>query len=303
MRQRQETTPALALAATPTARVIGTAGVTSEQSPYTAELLALVKTLEVLAGTLDQLPMWADRTVAIITYNQSVLQALHRPARQSGQRDIKRALETIQRLRGRAVRVLAVSTTTDAAITAERTELKTRIKTWLHVQEGAVSEYVSRSTLSRAIRKQIEENTRLSPNVGKAIKAIDKALPGRHTKELYGALNKREARAVVQLRTGANQLNGYLYTIGAAESAQCECGANEESVKHYLFTCRRWDRERAELRARWPNKIGDLSFFLGGRRAGEEERGWHPDITAVRATAAFTKATARLEVKAVEEEQ
>jgi hypothetical protein len=116
-----------------------------------------------------------------------------------------------------------------------------------------------------------------------------------------GALTKKEARAVAQLRTEASRLNGYLHAIGAAETAEFECGIRVETDKHYLFTCVRLYTERREQRARWPDKIWDLSFFQGGRRRGEEERGWRPEIVAIRAIAAYARATARLVTEVVEE--
>jgi hypothetical protein len=38
-----------------------------------------------------------------------------------------------------------------------------------------------------------------------------------------------------------------------------------------------------------------LSFFLGGRAASEQEKGWKPNISAVRATVKYAAATGRLE--------
>jgi hypothetical protein len=47
------------------------------------------------------------------------------------------------------------------------------------------------------------------------------------------------------------------------------------------------------MRANWPRKIGNVSFFLRGRSIEEEGR-WKPELEAVRATVRFTKATGRL---------
>jgi hypothetical protein len=111
----------------------------------------------------------------------------------------------------------------------------------------------------------------------------------------YAGLQKREARALVQLRTGSCRLNSYLYKIKAVDSAECLCGAATESIKHYLFTCEKWHAERTEMRSKWPEKIGDSSFFFGGREAEEEAKGWQPNGAAVRAAIGFAIATARLE--------
>jgi hypothetical protein len=81
-------------------------------------------------------------------------------------------------------------------------------------------------------------------------KAINKALPGPHTRALYKSCKtKAEATALAQLRIGASRLNEYLVKIKATESGECGCGTERESVKHYLFTCRRWRLQRQEMRA------------------------------------------------------
>jgi hypothetical protein len=38
-----------------------------------------------------------------------------------------------------------------------------------------------------------------------------------------------------------------------------------------------------------------LLFFLGGRAVSEQEKGWKPNISAVRATVKYAVATGRLE--------
>jgi hypothetical protein len=47
------------------------------------------------------------------------------------------------------------------------------------------------------------------------------------------------------------------------------------------------------MRANWPWKIGNISFFLGARSTEEEDR-WKPELEAVRATVRFMTATGRL---------
>jgi division protein CdvB (Snf7/Vps24/ESCRT-III family) len=51
---------------------------------------------------------------------------------------------------------------------------------------------------------------------------IDQALPGKHTRKIYDTLNKRNAKMLVQLRTGKSRLNTYLSSIGACDSDRCE---------------------------------------------------------------------------------
>ena len=91
-----------------------------------------------------------------------------------------------------------------------------------------------------------------------------------------------------------SHLNEYLYRIGIAESDQCACGHAKETVKHFLFTYRRWKTERAELWSQSSTRRGCLSFYLGGKNAGDPTA-WRPDMTAIRATIKYAINTGRLD--------
>jgi hypothetical protein len=77
-----------------------------------------------------------------------------------------------------------------------------------------------RSTTLRIARAKRDATTELPENVGKHSKRIDTALPGKHTRELYDRLTRKEAGILAQLRTGMERLNGYLRRINAEESYQ-----------------------------------------------------------------------------------
>ena len=134
----------------------------------------------------------------------------------------------------------------------------------------------------------------LSLGIGKFTKEIDKALPERHTQTLYDALIYTEAAVLVQLRTGISRLNHYLYKINAAETEQCECGMAEETVKHFLFRCTKWDALRSKWEPEDRTKRGNLSFTVGGKSYTDTEP-WAPNMNTVRKTIQFAKATKRLE--------
>jgi hypothetical protein len=55
----------------------------------------------------------------------------------------------------------------------------------------------------------------LPESVGSYSKQLDKALPGKHMRILYGALKRRESDILVQLRTGMARVSRYLHRIGA----------------------------------------------------------------------------------------
>jgi len=54
--------------------------------------------------------------------------------------------------------------------------------------------------------------------VGNYSKRIDTALPGKHTRQLYDQLSRKESSVLAQLRTGMAQLNTYLRRIKACDT-------------------------------------------------------------------------------------
>ena len=143
---------------------------------------------------------------------------------------------------------------------------------------------------------QYQDHRTLSEEVSKFSKEVNKALSGKHTKALYNACTHKEAATLVQLRTGIARLNGYLHRIGAQESAQCECGAAKETVKHFLFRCSRWDLIRKKWESEDRAKRGNLAWALGGKEVSDKER-WKPNMEAVKRTIGFALATMRLQAK------
>ena len=87
----------------------------------------------------------------------------------------------------------------------------------------------------------------LPTEVKKFSRELDTALPGKHIRTLYNGLRRKEAKVLTQLRTGMSYLNEYLYRIGAAESEIYAYEQTKETVKHFLFTCRKWTTKRAQL--------------------------------------------------------
>lgn len=149
------------------------------------------------------------------------------------------------------------------------------------------------TTIRLAVAKQ-QQGRRLPEDVGKFSKAMDMALPGKHTRELYDKLKRREASVLAQLRTGMARLNGFLSRIGAAESDQCACGHARETVEHFLLRCVRWTALREGMLQCTTTRRGSLSFYLGGK-APSDPKQWSPDMKAVRAVIKYAMATGRLD--------
>ncbi|KAF4237714.1 hypothetical protein CNMCM8980_002373 [Aspergillus fumigatiaffinis] len=109
-------------------------------------------------------------------------------------------------------------------------------------EDAIPQEQVSRmkSTTLNLARSQAATTKALPEDVGRHIKRVDAALPGKHTRQLYDGLSWNEATVLAQLRTGMARLNGYLYRINVAQTDQCACGQARETVEHFLFRCRKW---------------------------------------------------------------
>jgi hypothetical protein len=159
---------------------------------------------------------------------------------------------------------------------------------------GPSSTGVSKSTILNVAKAKRRIDKTLPNGVGKHLKKIDTALPGRHTRTLYDALGRREANMLAQLRTGMARLNGYLHRIGAVESDQCACGQARETVEHFLFNCSLWDTYRERLLEQTEARRGSLSYYLGGKALSDPPN-WRPDIEAVRTAIKYVIATGRLD--------
>jgi len=65
-----------------------------------------------------------------------------------------------------------------------------------------------------------------------------------------------------------------------------------------VFTCRRWELLRTDMREAHGSRYGDISYALGGYNNvlldGQRSK-WKPDLQAVRVTIDFVLATKRLD--------
>lgn len=86
----------------------------------------------------------------------------------------------------------------------------------------------------------------------------------------------------------------YLHAIGATDSDLCDCGQARETIDHFLFRCKKWAAKRGVLFECARSKIGNLSFFLGGKATSDGDK-WKPDMQAVRAAIKFAIETERLD--------
>ncbi|KJZ70702.1 hypothetical protein HIM_09886 [Hirsutella minnesotensis 3608] len=265
-----------------------TLGPSDEQNAYIAGLAAIAMALKCLPAGLHR------RDLTIVTSNLSALQVIARPRQQSGQRKVREIYECVEALRkrGYGVALRWVPAQEEDFSMGPLAKAAAKRATRDECVAGPAA-FQARSTTLRLLLDEQRHFAAIPERVGKWYRKIDKALPGKHTRKLYDGMEKKEASVLVQLRTGKSRLNSYLHKIGAVESDECACGQSAETVEHFLFRCRRWISQRDIMLRYARGKAGDLSFFLGGKAASDNDK-WQPDMEAVRAMVQFALATGRI---------
>ena len=253
-----------------------------------------------LAMALESVPvdLW-DTDIKLLASSQSALKAIAEPRQQSGQTYIKRIHRAAARAREQGVTIEAIWIPSKAECDTLQVA-KTAAKQATNEDERNIREHLkAKSTIKKELQKGVVDY--IPSSVGRFSRQMDAALPGKHTKTIYDACTAREARVLVQLRTGKTRLNSYLHKIGVAEKASCECGVKNETVEHFLFTYLRWRELREAMREHANGRYGDLFFFLGGRSAQTIEgrivdpQPWKPSKATIKTTIKFAIKTGRLE--------
>ncbi|GIZ38771.1 hypothetical protein CKM354_000217300 [Cercospora kikuchii] len=270
----------------PSTVVSTTVSARTEHNPYTAALIAL-------AEGLAQIPLsTVSRNIYLFSDNRAALQAVCRPRQQSGQETIQQIYKSAWALQGHNTVRLAWCPTPEFELGQKAKEAAKAA-----TEPGQIPQSTrpaARSTAISHLKAETRKRRQPIEGVGKHIRRIDTAIPGPHTRMVYDRLGSKQASVLAQLRTGMSRLNGYLHRIGAAESDLCACTQATETVEHFLFRCRLWDDLRLQMLQHTDTMRGNLSFFLGGKAASDNEK-WKPAIDAVLATIQFAMATGRLE--------
>jgi hypothetical protein len=259
------------------------------QNPYTAELAMIRRELERASGAHNE-------DIHIITRSLATVQAVLRPGQQSGQSDIVGLYKAARLLQGRGNRVSLFWLPKEVESKQHEAAKSAAKRLTAKEQQETPGPYKAKATATRLAIRNIQKASTIPKGIGAFTTTMDCALPGRHTRKLYDSLNKVEAKILIQLRTGMGRLNTYLHRIGAVESPMCSCGREKESVKHFLFRCRRWTSFRAPLLECTTTRRGDLSFYLGGKSpTNDKSKSWQPQLGAVRATIKYAMSTGNLE--------
>ena len=128
---------------------------------------------------------------------------------------------------------------------------------------------------STAIRLAIakQRHGRVLPEgVGKFSKSIDAALPGKHTRNLYDRLKRKEAGVLAQLRTGMARLNGFLSRIGCGRVRYLCLRPGEGNSGTLSVSMREMDRSEKRHGAMLSNKTRE-PLFPPGRESAIRSKG------------------------------
>ncbi|KZL86238.1 hypothetical protein CI238_13470 [Colletotrichum incanum] len=189
-----------------------TVGPRTEQSPYTAELMAIAAVLESLSKRVLYLAIYVFST------NKAVVLAAGRPRQQSGQQEIRRINEAAKTLtsKGNKVTLFWLPAEVESDL-----KLKAKAAAKESTQQGRTPRKKPTRAYSTTLRNalwRVQKYCMLPEGVGQFSKRVDAALPGKHTRQLYDSFSRKEASILAQLRTGMARLNWYLHQIGAAAS-------------------------------------------------------------------------------------
>lgn len=130
----------------------------------------------------------------------------------------------------------------------------------------------------------------LSDKIEKHFKRVDVALSDKHTQQLYDQLSWREASILAQLRTDMVRLNEYLYCIEIVLSDQYVCRQARETVKHFLFWCRKWTAYWVKMLQCTDTCRSNIFFYLKDKTSSDDKN-WKSDLNAVWVTIHFAIAT------------
>jgi ribonuclease HI len=283
-----------------------TIGTQNDLTVYFAELFAVYQAVVNIQLHLQAQPRVRSKTMVVVSDNQAALRSLASPRQQSGQfilRSIIEAVHSVRKQYGTTVEFHWVPAHAGVELN-EKANTQARQAT---EKDGTPQQPHLPRLVTAAWRDVANYHT--ATGLGATEKDLfrrhlDQAVPGKHTRDLYDGLSKKDASILAQLRTGKCRLNHYLFRIGAVESEMCQCGREAETVRHFLFRCPRWRTKRDELQLASLPRWGDHAYCVG---AWSERRGhngqyvngakekWKPDLSVIKKVLNFVKATQRLE--------
>src|SRR5271156_6496278 len=106
----------------------------------------------------------------------------------------------------------------------------------------------SASPLTDIASATYHKEFRKSPRYQRIVR-FDPSMPSDKYRKLTATLSKRHTSILTQLRTNHVPLQFYLHRFKLADSPVCpQCNEHPETVTHYLFHCRKYAKQRAQLK-------------------------------------------------------
>ena len=207
--------------------------------------------------------------VYIFTDNQSAIQTIESPKRQSGQYIIKAILDIIDR-------TYAIKPTcnihiewipghenvdgneqADQAAKAAATQL---IPYPPQYKNEIRSKKINSNNDENQTGNQVEDRKEYRKTTTKY-----ESTSGHYnrTQIIWKLQQRKHVVWISRLRTGHCHLNEYLHRFKIIETSECECGAGRETVDHFLLNCELYDEERDKLRRKIGAQGMRTSVLLG----------------------------------------
>ncbi|KAH8806570.1 hypothetical protein DL96DRAFT_1474374 [Flagelloscypha sp. PMI_526] len=100
--------------------------------------------------------------------------------------------------------------------------------------------------------------------------AIDQEFPFKKFLGRIDRMRRGRASVLYQIRTNHVPLNFYLYRFKRSDTQGCPHCGETETVRHYLFTCPAYARERQRLRERAGRSASSLKELMASDRKLED---------------------------------
>jgi len=260
-------------------------GTEDTHNVYAAELMAIQMAVSLFEEKIEEYS-----NIYIFTDNQSAIQTIESPKRQSGQYIIKGILDIIDR-------TYAIKPTCNIHIEwvpghkniDGNEQADQAAKAAATPNNTVISNIRMRSAQKRSIQTMMktkwETEWKTGRQTAKRLRNLSQH-PGTITgPKLYGALQQRKHMVwISRLRTGHCHLNEYLHRFKIIETSECECGAGKETVDHFLLNCELYDEERDRLRRKVGAQGMRTSVLLG-------------DSTIIKDTIEYIESTGRFKLE------
>jgi ribonuclease HI len=238
-------------------------GTENTHNVYAAELMAIQ-----MAMTLFEKKIEEYSNVYIFTDNQSAIQTIESPKRQSGQYIIKGILDIIDR-------VYAIKPTCNVHIEwvpgHENIEGNEQADQAAKASANPNNDIPSirmrsshKSSIRTAMKAEWETEWKTGTKTALRLRYMSQHPSATTSLKLYESLQQRKHVVwISRLRTGHCHLNEYLHRFKIIDTPECECEAGKETVNHFLLKCQLYDEERDILRRKVGAQGMRTSVLLG----------------------------------------